>query len=222
MKTALVIGATGLVGKRLVEQLLNDQRFGQVVVFVRRPSGFSSPRLTEHIIDFDKPEKWQHLVKGDVLFSTLGTTRKKAGSKEAQYKIDHDYQFQFAAAAARHGVPNYVLVSSLGASDYSFFFYSRMKGELERDVKELDFRTIVILQPAQLDGERQENRTAEKIGLKVMRGMNRMGFFKKLRPIMDYQVAGAMIHAALLDQSGVFTFKGNQLFPLAEGKVQQG
>lgn len=221
MKTALVIGATGMVGKSLVKQLLGDPRFSEVVIFVRRPSGFSSPKLIEHLIDFDMPEKWQHLVKGDVLFSTLGTTRKKAGSKEAQYQVDHGYQFQFAAAAARNGVPDYVLVSSLGASEDSFFFYSRMKGELERDVKALDFWKIVILQPAQLDGNRQEQRIGEEVGLRVMRGLNRLGLFKKLKPIMDTQVADAMINAAFLERSGVSTFKGSQLFPLAEGRVRQ-
>ncbi len=221
MKTALVIGATGLVGKSLVEQLIKDQRFSQVVIFVRRPSGFSSPRLTEQIIEFDQPEKWQHLVKGDVLFSTLGTTLSKAGSKEAQYKVDHGYQYQFAAAAARNQVPDYVLVSAMGADVHSFFFYNRMKGELERDVRELDFRKIVILQPAQLDGDRQEHRTGEKVSLKVMRAVNKMGFLRKLRPIMDYQVAEAMINAAFLDQSGISTFKGSQLFLLAQGKVEQ-
>jgi aspartate-semialdehyde dehydrogenase len=90
-KTALVIGATGLVGNELVHQLLADDRFGAVLVFVRRSMGISHSKLQEFIINFDEPQNWSHLVKGDVLFSALGTTLKKAGSKEAQYKIDHDY-----------------------------------------------------------------------------------------------------------------------------------
>src|SRR6476619_3817620 len=96
--TALVIGATGLVGNELVQQLLADDRFGSVVVFVRRTTGIQHSKLKELIINFDEPQNWNNLVKGDVLFSALGTTIKKAGSKEAQYKIDHNYQFEFARA----------------------------------------------------------------------------------------------------------------------------
>ena len=111
-RTAIVIGATGLVGHELVQQLLQDQRFVRVVVLGRRNSGFVHARLEEHLISFDQPEQWRHLVKGDVLFSALGTTLKTAGSKEAQYKVDHTYQLEVAKAAAANGVPVYVLVSS--------------------------------------------------------------------------------------------------------------
>lgn len=215
MKTALVIGATGLVGHSLVKKLLNDDRFSKVVVFVRRLSGFSAGNLVQHIIEFDQPEKWQHLVKGDVLFSTLGTTRKKAGSKEAQYKVDHGYQYQFAAAAAENGVKDYVLVSAQGASPDSFFFYNRMKGELERDVKKLRFSRLVILKPGMLDGDRQEHRTGERTTLAAIKSINKIGLLKSLKPIMDYQVAQAMINSVFLEKSGTMVFQGKELFELA-------
>src|SRR5687767_15068207 len=98
--TALVIGATGLVGSELVNQLLSDNKFEKLIVFVRRSIGKEHSKLTEHIIDFDSPRQWNMLVHGDVLFSTLGTTLKQAGSKGAQFKIDYTYQYQFAKVAS--------------------------------------------------------------------------------------------------------------------------
>ena len=215
MRTALVIGATGLVGNELVKQLIEDEYFGKVVVFTRRSTGLASPKFDEHLIEFDHPEQWQHMVKGDVLFSALGTTLAKAGSKKAQYEVDHGYQFQFAAAAARNAVPVYVLVSSAGASPKSKAFYMRMKGELERDVKELLFRSIILIKPGPLHGKRQEKRFGENIGLAVIRFFNHLGLLKKYRPIAGEEVANAMINAYKQAKPGVFSFQLDELFNLA-------
>ena len=117
MKTAIVIGATGLVGSALTSQLLEHPEFSGVKVFVRRSTHLSHQKLREHIVDFDKIDDWKHLLQGDVLFSAMGTTLNKAGSKAAQYRIDYTYQYNVAAAAASNGVPAYVLISSAGASD---------------------------------------------------------------------------------------------------------
>ncbi|XRG80162.1 NAD(P)H-binding protein [Rossellomorea sp. GAMAL-10_SWC] len=119
---ALVIGATGATGKDLLELLLKDDSFHQVDIFVRRNLVVKDSKLKVHVIDFDKPEQWKHLVKGDVLFSCLGTTLKLAGSKEAQWKVDYEYQYQFAKFARKNGVDNYVLVSSGYSSANSRFF----------------------------------------------------------------------------------------------------
>ena len=215
MKTALVIGATGLVGYQLVKQLLVDRDFDKVVVFTRRSTGLANPKLEEHLIEFDHPEQWQHLVKGDVLFSALGTTLAKAGSKKAQYKVDHAYQFQFAAAAARNAVPVYVLVSSAGASPSSKAFYMRMKGELERDVKGLLFKSLIIMKPGPLHGKRPDKRFGENVGLAVIRFFNNLGLFKKYRPIGGDEVARAMINACKQAQPGVSSFQLGELFELA-------
>jgi uncharacterized protein YbjT (DUF2867 family) len=215
-KTALVIGATGLVGNELVHQLLADDRFGAVLVFVRRSMDISNAKLREFIINFDEPQSWSHLVKGDVLFSALGTTIKKAGSKAAQYKIDHDYQYNFAHAAAQNQVPVYVLVSSAMASETSRIFYTRMKGELERDIKTLPFQAIHIMQPGMLQGDRKESRPGEKIGLYVIKLINKMGIALHQKPVPASVVAKAMINVSFKNDKRISVYALTQVFTAAE------
>lgn len=196
MKTALVLGATGLVGSELVQLLLQDTRFSKVIPFVRRSTGLQHQKLQEHIINFDAVESWQHLVSGDVLFSAFGTTIKKAGSQQAQYKIDFTYQYNFAKAAAANGVSTYVLVSSSGADPSSRIFYSRMKGELDAAVKKLPFSFIRIIQPGLLTGDRKEHRLGEKAAAPVLSLLQYIPGLRKYRPIPARTVAKAMIAAA--------------------------
>lgn len=194
-KTAIVIGATGLVGYQLVRLLLNDGSFGKVKVFTRRTLNLSSSELEEHIVDFEKLNSWKDALTGDVLFSALGTTRRKAGSKQAQFRIDHHYQHTCAKAAAENGVPVLVLVSSVGADPKSRLFYPRIKGLLERDVYELPFQHVVIIRPGPLYGPRPEKRTGEAFGMMLVRIMNRFGVLKRYRPIHGEEVARAMIRS---------------------------
>lgn len=122
MKTAIVIGATGLIGKHLTKLLLDNPAYSNVKVFVRRSINISNPKLEEHIVNFDEIAKWKDKITGDELFSAMGTTIRKAGSKEAQFKIDVTYQHEFAKAAAENGIKSYFLVSSSGANAKSNFF----------------------------------------------------------------------------------------------------
>ena len=133
-KKVNVIGATGLVGRELVKQLLENPEVEKVTIFSRRNSGFQHPKLEQRVIDFNDRESWKPFLQGDVLFSALGTTLKQAGSKEKQYLVDYTYQWQFAEAAAEKGIPAYVLVSSTGASPRSSIFYSRIKGEISLEI----------------------------------------------------------------------------------------
>ena len=212
MKKAIVIGSTGLVGSELISKLLTHCDYSEVISLVRRKSGVTHPKLTEHVVDFDKPELWKNMVKGDVLFSAMGTTIKTAKTKDNQYKVDYTYQYETAKTAAENSVPVYVLISSAGASSNSLNFYTNMKGKLEDSVKSLPFRTIQILQPGQLDGNRKENRMAEKMGLKVMYALNKIGLLQNYKPIKGYEVAEAMIAVAEKTSSGVYRLK--ELFVL--------
>lgn len=215
MKTAILLGATGLVGDYLLRQLLLDDRFTAVKVLARRSTGYQNPKLTEHIVDFHQPQQWSNLLTGDVLFSMLGTTLRQAGSQAAQYEIDYTYQYQVAQAAAEHSVETYVLVSSAGADAESLVFYSRMKGELERDVKKLPFRRIRILQPGMLAGPRKEPRTGERLGLVLGSLISQVPVLRQYRPIHGRTVAQAMINAALDETPGVQTISLEEVFERA-------
>jgi uncharacterized protein YbjT (DUF2867 family) len=148
---ALVIGATGATGKDLVNQLLTDKDFEEIDVFVRKPLDIQNNKLKVHVVNFENPDEWKNMVKGDVAFSCLGTTLKTAGSKEAQRKVDFDYQYEFAKAAKENDVEDYILVSAYGADPKSKIFYSKMKGELEEAVKQLHFNKITIFKPGMLE-----------------------------------------------------------------------
>ena len=212
MKIAIIIGATGMVGKQLLLQLLASHDYTEIKSLVRRTSGVEHPNLTEHIIDFDKPSEWKGIIIGDVLFSCLGTTIGQAKTKEEQYKVDYTYQYNAAKIASENKVATYVLVSSAGANARSSTFYMRMKGELDDAIQLLPFKTTIILRPGQLAGERTENRLGEKIGLSVMYGLNKLGLFKKFRPIMDCQVSRAMVVAAGNEMSEIYTL--DELFKI--------
>ncbi len=216
MKTALVIGATGLVGAQLLSQLLDDERFGKVIAFGRRDLGRTHPKLEAHVVDFDAPDGWSSRVSGDVAFSSLGTTLKQAGGQAAQKKVDHDYQLAFAKAAAKSGVPTYVLVSSASADPRSRVFYSRIKGELDREVQGLGFARVRIMRPSLLGGHREHARAGERIGGVVLGAANALGLARRYREIPGAVVAKAMINAALDPDAGVRIFTLDEVFSEAE------
>jgi len=208
---ANVIGATGLVGQQLVNQLLFHSQFDKVRIFVRHKTRFIHSNLEEVIIDFNKPETWRHLVQGDVLFSTLGTTIKKVRTRKNQYLVDYTYQFEFANAAAENKVQTYVLVSSMGANPKAAVFYSRMKGELEEAVAKLNFRKLVIIRPSILDGNRTEKRIGEKIGLYVSRFLTKV-ILKKYRPTPIGVLASKMIQLSVDRSEGSRIVEGLDIF----------
>lgn len=171
---ALVIGATGAVGRDLVSELLQHDCWEEIYIFVRRSCGLRDSRIKEHIIDFENPKAWERLVKGDVLFSALGTSRKQADSKDAQWRVDYDYQYEFARAARRNGVRELVLVSSLGADAKSSYFYMSMKGKLEKAMQQLEFPSLVIMQPPALIRKKTKGIT-EPLLVALLQLCNRFG-----------------------------------------------
>lgn len=213
-KTAIVIGATGLVGSHILEQLLEDDRYQTVKVFHRRSTGVHHDKLEEHVVDFEDINTWKDLLTGNELYSALGTTLKKAGSQEAQYTIDFTYQFMVAKAAAENGVQCFSLVSSAGANARSRAFYTSLKGELDEAVKELPFEVITILRPSFLEGNRQEERLGETIGIALGRWITKIPGLKKYRPIPAQTVARGMILSLHKCPKGYHIFELDELFYL--------
>jgi uncharacterized protein YbjT (DUF2867 family) len=212
---ALVIGATGATGKDLVDQLSQDPEFDQIDIFVRRRSDFHNEKIKAHIVDFDRPEEWKHLVIGDVAFACLGTTLKTAGSKDNQWKIDYDYQYNFAKAAKENEVGDFVLVSAYGANPSSNIFYSRMKGELEEAIKNLKFEKLTIFKPGMLE-RKNSDRNGEVFGLKALKFINKLGLFTSQQPLPTEILAKAMINASKIKSNSFSEISLHSIFSFAE------
>jgi uncharacterized protein YbjT (DUF2867 family) len=212
-KTAVVLGATGLVGSHVVEKLLKDASYAKIILLLRRASGINHSKIEEYVVDFDNPESWEHFVKGDVLFSAFGTTIKKAGSQANQYRIDYTYQYEVAKAAKKNGITRYVLVSSAGANAHAKMFYSRMKGELDEDVKKLNFATTVLLKPSVLVGVRNEKRKGESLAIVFGKLLTCLPGLRAYKPIHANIVAKAMLNGAALE--GMHVFNLLEVFELA-------
>ena len=180
---AIVIGATGATGTALLEQLIKDDLYVKIIVFSRTYPIINSHKITVNIVDFEKIELWKHKIIGDVIFSALGTTKKDAGSKEAQYKVDFTYQYKIAISAAENKVRKILLVSSIGANKNSIFFYPKIKGELEIEVKKLSFEGIYIFQPPLLIRQKEKIRLNEKVLILLFRVLNKLGILLSQRPM---------------------------------------
>ena len=210
---ALVIGATGATGRELVNLLINDEDFDQVSIFVRKAPELEHEKLKIHTIDFNEIKKHKDLIKGDILFSALGTTKKEAGGKQRQYIIDYTYQYEFAKIAAENGVDQLSLVSSIGANPKSFMFYPKMKGELESDVKKLKFKKIDIFQPPILIRQPEIIRKAEKTAISIIQKLNKLGILKSQQPLMVSNLAERMVKTAkTTSKEKVNTYLPKELF----------
>lgn len=208
---ALIIGATGATGKDLVTQLLADDTYSEVHCFVRKPLTFTHTKLHAHVVDFETPESWVDLLRGDVAFSCLGTTLAAAGSKEAQWRVDYDYQYNFAEHCRNNGVPTFVLISAAGAKAQSKLFYNRMKGQLEDAVKELEFPCLLIFQPSVLIRSNSD-RSGENFTVKAFKFLNKLGILKRYRPMPTSVLAEKMRKEVAIAPKGVHTFTLDEIF----------
>ena len=190
MKTALIIGGTGLVGKELTALLLNDNRYSQIISLVRKPLERINEKLVQLPFNFDKPDP--SVIVANELFCCLGTTIKAAGNKQSFYKVDHDYIINIARLAYLNGIKKMALVSSIGAEKDSRIFYNNTKGITEDDAMQIGFESLFILRPSILLGHRSESRPGEAIGKFLMVNL---AFIlpKNYRPVKGKQVARAMI-----------------------------
>ena len=217
MKKVLLLGASGLTGRLCLEELLKDDYFSEVEIWVRKSLGISHAKLKEKIINF--PEIADMIaVDSDYIFCCLGTTIKKAKTKEAFRKVDFEYVVQLAALAESAGVEKFIIISSIGADAKSGNFYLRTKGEMEQSVKDFKIPAIYFLRPSFLLGERNEFRMGEKIALIVfqMIGFLMIGKFKKYRGIKASIVAKAMVNLAKNEEEGVHFIESDQIFKIGE------
>lgn len=211
-RTALLVGATGLVGSHCLTQLLADPEYARVVALVRRPLPLTDPKLDARIVEFDRLEE-ADVPRADDVYCTLGTTIRRAGSAAAFRRVDHDYVVALARRAAALGASQFVLVSAVGADPRSAVFYSRVKGDTERDVAALPFRAVHILRPALLVGERSEHRPLEHLGIGMFTLLAPLlvGPARKYRPITAEAVARAMIAATRRGGEGTHIYQAREL-----------
>lgn len=208
---ALVIGGTGATGKDLVNVLLQNAFYSEVVVFVRRSSGIVHSKLKEIITDFDKLEELAEFINGDILFSCLGTTLKAAGSKDRQWHIDYEIPLQFAEIAKRNGVLQMVLLSAYGASATSQVFYSQLKGKLEDAVSKLMFASYIIFKPGLLE-RKNTDRAGERISAALLHFLNRLGLVRKFKPLPTSILAQKLAKAPKVFSQGQHVIELNKIF----------
>lgn len=208
---ALIIGATGATGKDLVNVMLQDPGYTEIVLFVRRPSGMANPKLVEILTDFDKLEEVSEHIKGDTWFSCLGTTLKVAGSKDKQRHIDYDIPARFAEIAKRNGIARTVLLSAYGASSTSRVFYSRIKGDLEQKIDSLAFDTYIIFRPGLLL-RKDTDRVGERLSAGVLKFLNRLGLVRKFRPLPTSILAEKMAKAPKVLSAGKHVIELDKTF----------
>ncbi len=211
-KIAVVVGATGLVGKALVDQLAGADHICKIVTLTRSTAEHLSPKVINQVVDFDHLEDYGQLFNADILFSCLGTTLKQAGSIDSQRKVDLDYQYKAAQLAAENGVEHYLLVSSSGANKNSKSQYFRMKGELEQGIKSLPFKRISILQPSLLVGKRAHFRLGEEIGSLIMKPLYFIPWLRRFRPITGEQVAAKMTLVSQQAGKPIELFRLDEIF----------
>ncbi len=204
-KTALLAGASGLVGSYCLRLLLQSNRYDKVIVVVRKALPMQHPKLRQLVVDFDKLDTYKHSLIADDIYCALGTTIKQAGSKENFYRVDYSYVVNLAAITSANFASQFLVVSSLGANASSTIFYSRVKGQMENAVKPMPFLGVHIFQPSLLLGPRQEKRFGEKIGTVLMKafGFLLQGPLKKYKAIEAEAVAKAMLYAAMQDGAGI-------------------
>lgn len=217
-RTALILGATGLVGGKLLDRLLASDRYERVTTIGRRSTGRQHPALVQHVVDFEDLEGHADLFAVDDIFCCLGTTIRKAGSQERFLEIDVEYPVQAAELGAARGAEQFLVVSSLGADPDSRVFYSRAKGEMEVRVRQLPLRAIWILRPSLLLGERDELRVGERVAEVVMVPVAPLliGPLRRYRPIRASAVAQAMVDLALSDGTGG-TLESDEIARLVNG-----
>jgi len=217
-KIALLFGATGRVGSQCLKMLLSSPIYKKVIVFNRRVSGVQHEKLEELIIDFDVIENYKKQIKGDDLFCCIGTSVKKAGSKEAFRLVDYNYVVKIAMIASANKVKQFLLISSQGADEYAITFYNEVKGEAEKAVKNMEFWGTHVFQPFILLGNKKEFSFFETITTNLGRSLNHIvgDWLGEFQPVEANILAMAMIQAAQGLDGGLNVYPAHHLQDIAE------
>jgi uncharacterized protein YbjT (DUF2867 family) len=205
----LLVGATGLVGREVLRLALSDARVSQVVAPVRKPLP-AHPKLEAPLVDFDRLPPDAPWWRMDAVICTLGTTMKAAGTRQAFRRVDHDYPLAVARLALAAGTRTYALNSAAGANAGSRIFYNRVKGELERDLEALGFRSLTHVRPGLIGGERDEARAGEGAALRLLRVLGPV-LPRRWRINPAPRIAAALLEAALAAAPGVHVVASEQL-----------
>jgi uncharacterized protein YbjT (DUF2867 family) len=211
--TALLLGATGLVGGHVLAALLADDAYTSIVTLGRRPLAHTHPKLTHHVIDFDRLDAVAGVIRGDDVFCCLGTTIGQAGSQEAFRKVDYVYPVEIARRAHANGSAQWLMVSALGANARSPIFYNRVKAEAEAAVRALPFRGVYLFRPSLLTGNRREARKGEQMAEVVLNACSFLlhGPLRKYRAIAGATVAKALVNVAKAQPGGVQVYESDAI-----------
>jgi uncharacterized protein YbjT (DUF2867 family) len=209
MKRLMLVGATGLVGGHVLQQALADPAVAQVVAPTRKPLT-PQPKLINPVVDFERWPEDAEWWAVDAVVCTLGTTIRVAGSQAAFYKVDHDHPLEVAYLARRHGARAFALNSALGADTASRVFYSRTKGETERDLQAVGYPSLTLVRPGLIGGQRQESRPLEQLAVKVSKLVQPL-LPKRYRVVPANRIAQHLLQAALAATPGVHVLPSEAL-----------
>jgi|SRR5690606_18823502 len=212
-KSALVFGATGLIGRQLLHMLLDSPEYDRVTAVTRRVTGVEHPKLVSLIADLQSLSNISAQLVATDVFCCLGTTRKKTPDLQDYYRVDHDYPVKAATFAKENGAKSFLFVSAIGANAGSSNFYLRMKGETERDLAAVGFEKLLIFRPSLLTGQRKEVRWMEKLSEGLFSVVNPLlvGRWSRYRSIPATTVAHAMYRVAQKDIYGTHIYYGNEM-----------
>ncbi|MCO1604157.1 NAD-dependent epimerase/dehydratase family protein [Desulfosporosinus nitroreducens] len=216
-KSALLVGASGLVGGELLTYLLNGKEYSKVLIFVRKTLGIKHPKLEERLIKFEDLAGYKDYFEVNDVFCCLGTTIKKARSQEAFKKVDLEYPLEIARLAKEMKAEKFLVISSMGANPKSSVFYSRIKGLLEQELKDISIKSLHIFRPSLLLGARREFRFSESASAFITKGISFIfvGSLKKYKPINAKTVAAGMYKAAQSETVGIHTYLSNEIAELS-------
>lgn len=214
---AIIAGSTGLIGSKLLQILLHETFYDEVLILVRKKIDLDHKKLKQLVVNFDQLDNYAHEINGHALFSCLGTTNAKTPDKVVYRRIDHDYPLQLAQLALKNGIEQYHLVSSIGANVNSSFFYTKTKGEVEVDIEQLGLSSLYIYRPSMLTGNRQEKRAMEKTLIAFYKFIDPLlfGGWKKYRSIPGETVAMAMYKQSIKNNTGTFVYESDKIKQLS-------